>query len=98
MLSHIGLLWTPQALLLWDRARRVAARPSLPPAEGAAALRLFSLRRGGGRSAGGARALADQPALAKGLGALGFLAVGLDELSLAQKLATLSRAESLVLE
>jgi hypothetical protein len=109
MLSHIGILWTPQALLIWDSVRQLAARrvPPPPPTTGASghrrgarggAARLYSLRTSGGRSAGGARILADWPALTAGLRAAGFSPVRLDGMSLAQKLAALSRAESLVVE
>ena len=114
MLAHIGIFWTPQAYSIWEALRRHAGTSRLPPpllpplpaatataggVEGSAnAKRLFSLREPGGRSVGGARVLADQPALAAGLRRLGFVGVHLDGLSVSEKRRALSRARTLVVE
>ena len=102
MLSHIGMLWTPQSLLMWERLRQYARKPppqSLADVEtGNSATRLYSLRSSGGRSAGSARVLVDQPALTSGLERIGFSPVHLDGLSLSQKLSALSKAEVLIVE
>ena len=102
MLSHIGMLWTPQSLLMWERLRQYARKPppqSLADVEtGNGATRLYSLRSSGGRSAGSARVLVDQPALTSGLERIGFSPVHLDGLSLSQKLSALSKAEVLIVE
>ena len=124
MLSHIGLLWTPQALAAWERVRHFAgASRRLPPVpipplsspstpkqprrlstathyavRVAGGRLLYSLRGAGGRSAGGARVLADQPALVAGLRAMGFAPAKLDAPSLAEKVSTLRGAAVLVVE
>ena len=114
MLAHIGMLWTPQAVHMWDRLRRLANQP---PSHGSAALlaaaaagggapsraagggrRLYALRAPGGRSAGGSRVLREQASLAAGLRAMGFAPLRLETLPLAGKVAALSKAEVLVVE
>ena len=104
MPSYIGILWTPQALVIWDRVRQLAGRRGpgsvaevqtrTPSSNG----RFFSFRSVGGHSAGSARVLADLPALAAGLESLGFASLALEELSMAQKLDALRSATLLVVE
>ena len=118
MLSHIGMLWTPQAVAIWERVRLSAGGsrhvPLLLPAQSAhsaapreaasaapaadGARLLYSLRAPGGRSAGGARVLSDQPVLVRGLQAMGFTQARLEGLPLAHKVAALAHASVLVVE
>ena len=110
LLSYINLLWTPQALRVWDRVRAVSGRGMPAPAPPHAAQeestfppmigrRLYSFRQRGGRGGAGAgRVLADQAALASGLQGLGFAPLRLESLSLAEKRHAFVGCHMLVLE
>ena len=86
-------------LLLNGGANRFGGSSAVSASRSAATTqRLFSLREAGGQSAGGARVLSNQQAIAAGLRALGFSSLHLDGLSLAQKLSAMQGATDVLFE